>query len=84
VSDAGREAQLQEKETQMNSDIFQGKWNQFKGDIKRQWGLLTDNDVALIEGNYDKFVGLLQERYGWERAHAEREINNYFESHPVR
>jgi uncharacterized protein YjbJ (UPF0337 family) len=68
----------------MNSDIFQGKWNQFKGDIKRQWGLLTDNDVALIEGNYDKFVGLLQERYGWERERAEREINSYFESHPVR
>lgn len=68
----------------MNSDIFKGKWNQFKGDVKRQWGQLTDNDVAEIEGNYDKFVGRLQERYGWERERAEREVNDYFDSHPVR
>jgi uncharacterized protein YjbJ (UPF0337 family) len=62
----------------MNEDIFKGKWNQFKGDAKVAWGNLTDNDIARAEGNYDKFVGVLQERYGWERARAEREVNDYF------
>ncbi len=61
----------------MNSDILQGKWNQFKGDVKRQWGKLTDDDLTRIEGNYDKFVGVLQERYGYERERAERELDAY-------
>jgi len=62
----------------MNEDIFKGKWNQFKGDAKRAWGNLTDDDVARAEGNYDKFVGVLQERYGWQRERAEREVTDYF------
>ena len=61
----------------MNSDILKGKWNQLKGNIKQQWGDLTDNDVARIEGNYDEFVGVLQERYGYSRERAEREVNEY-------
>lgn len=67
----------------MNQDIFQGQWNQFKGHLKQQWGKLTDNDVALIEGNYDTFIGKLQERYGWNREQAERESNQYFTKYPV-
>lgn len=62
----------------MNQDIFKGKWNQFKGDAKRAWGNLTDDDITRAEGNYDKFVGTLQERYGWQRERAEREVNDYF------
>lgn len=61
----------------MNSDILKGKWNQVKGTIKQQWGDLTDNDVARIEGNYDELVGVLQERYGYSRERAEREVNDY-------
>jgi uncharacterized protein YjbJ (UPF0337 family) len=63
----------------MNEDIFKGKWNQFKGNAKKQWGNLTDNDIARAEGSYDEFVGVLQERYGWERSRAEREVEDYFE-----
>jgi uncharacterized protein YjbJ (UPF0337 family) len=48
----------------MNADTFQGKWNQFKGELKRQWGKFTDDDLTQIEGNYDKFKGKVQERYG--------------------
>jgi uncharacterized protein YjbJ (UPF0337 family) len=67
----------------MNSDIFKGKWNQFKGNIKQQWGKLTDDDLTQIEGDYDKFIGMLQERYGWGREHAEREANTYFQRETV-
>lgn len=61
----------------MNSDILKGKWNQLKGNIKQQWGDLTDNDLARIEGNYDEFVGILQERYGYSRDRAQREVDDY-------
>jgi len=48
----------------MNTDQFKGKWMQFKGELKKQGGRFTDDDLRQIEGNYEKFVGKLQERYG--------------------
>ena len=35
-----------------------------KGELKQQYGKFTDDDLKQIEGNYDKFVGKVQERYG--------------------
>jgi uncharacterized protein YjbJ (UPF0337 family) len=48
----------------MNADQLKGKWMQFKGDLKQQWGKFTDDHLQQIEGNYDKIMGMLQERYG--------------------
>jgi uncharacterized protein YjbJ (UPF0337 family) len=50
-----------EKES-MNADELQGRWTQFQGELKKQWGKLTDDDLKQIEGNYDKLVGKVQER----------------------
>lgn len=61
----------------MNSDILSGKWKQFRGEIKRQWGELTDDELDQIEGQRDKLVGKLQERYGYSRERAEREIEQF-------
>ncbi len=56
----------------MNSDQFKGKWVQFKGEVKKQWGKLTDDDLTQIEGDYDKFVGRIQERYGDKKEEVMR------------
>jgi len=48
----------------MNADQLKGRWMQFKGELKQQYGKFTDDDLKQIEGNYDKFVGKAQERYG--------------------
>ncbi|CAA9892455.1 putative stress response protein [Candidatus Methylobacter favarea] len=63
----------------MNADEFKGKWLQLKGEIKSRWGDLTDDDLTVIEGNRDKLVGKLQERYGYSMEEAEREINDAFD-----
>jgi uncharacterized protein YjbJ (UPF0337 family) len=48
----------------MNADQLKGKWMQFKGELKQQWGKFIDNDLQQIEGSYDKIIGMLQARYG--------------------
>jgi uncharacterized protein YjbJ (UPF0337 family) len=58
----------------MNSDILKGKWSQLKGETKKQWGKLTDDDIEQVDGSYDKLVGKIQERYGKERESVEREL----------
>ncbi|MEZ4865789.1 MAG: CsbD family protein [Caldilineaceae bacterium] len=61
----------------MNSDILKGKWQQLKGSIREQWGELTDDEVAQINGEREQLQGLLQEKYGYTRERAEQEINAY-------
>jgi len=61
----------------MNTDVIQGQWKQLKGSVKQQWGKLTDDDLARIEGSRDKLVGVIQERYGKARDEAEREVKRF-------
>jgi uncharacterized protein YjbJ (UPF0337 family) len=70
----------------MNTDVLAGKWKQMKGELKRQWGKLTDDELDQIEGNKDKLVGLVQERYGYARDQASREVDEFLNRHhdPVR
>lgn len=60
----------------MNKSDFKGKWSQFKGEAKRKWGKLTDDDLDVIDGDRDKLVGKLQERHDMTREEAEREVDS--------
>jgi uncharacterized protein YjbJ (UPF0337 family) len=59
----------------MNADVLKGRWNQVKGDIRSKWGKLTDDDMMQIQGDAEKLIGKLQERYGLKREQAERDLN---------
>lgn len=67
----------------MNSDILKGNWKQFRGEIQKQWGKLTNDDMDVINGEYDKLVGQIQERYGWNHERAERELTDFFDRQPA-
>ncbi len=63
----------------MNEDMMKGRWKQVRGDVKKWWGRLTDDDIQRIEGSSDKLAGLLQERYGYSRQAALEEIADFLE-----
>ncbi len=62
----------------MNADVFKGKWKQVRGRAKQAWSDLTDDDLARIDGSYDRLVGTLQEKYGYTKAEAEAKIDAEF------
>lgn len=62
----------------MNTDIFEGKWKQIKGDVQARWGKLTNDDLDVVEGNSTYLAGKLQERYGLTKEKAENEINRFY------
>jgi uncharacterized protein YjbJ (UPF0337 family) len=66
----------------MNDDVFKGKWHQLKGEVKSQWGKLTDDDLARAEGDAEKLIGRVQERYGYQRDQAKREVDDFIRRHP--
>lgn len=61
----------------MNQDMIKGNWKQLKGKAKQHWGKLTDDDIDRIEGHKDELVGKLQERYGYDRAKAQKEVDDW-------
>jgi uncharacterized protein YjbJ (UPF0337 family) len=61
----------------MNNDVFVGKWKQVRGEAKVWWGKLTDDDLDKVAGRFEMFIGLLQEKYGYTRVQAEREIEQH-------
>lgn len=58
-------------------DQVAGKWKQFTGNVKTQWGKLTDDDIAQINGDRDKLAGKIQERYGIAKEEAHSQIDKW-------
>jgi uncharacterized protein YjbJ (UPF0337 family) len=65
----------------MDTNILKGKWHQLKGSAKVQWGKLTNDELDQIEGNAEKLIGLVQERYGYQKQQAEAEVNDFLSRH---
>ena len=61
----------------MNKDEIGGNWKQLKGKAKEKWGKLTDDDMTVIEGKRDQLVGKIQERYGYAKNQAEKEVSDW-------
>ena len=61
----------------MNRDQIEGNWKQLIGEIRQQWGKLTDDDIDYMEGSYEKMVGRIQERYGVARKDVERQVGDW-------
>lgn len=61
----------------MNNDIAKGRWDKLSGDLKQEWGKLTDDDVKQIEGKFEKFAGVMREKYGMSKDEAEKAFNRF-------
>ena len=61
----------------MNWDRIQGDWKQLTGQVKEQWGKLTDDDFAVVAGRRDQLVGKIQERYGVAKDEADKQITEW-------
>ena len=67
----------------MNPDVLKGRWNQMKGEIRSKWGKLTDDDMMQIQGDAQKLIGKLQERYGLKREQAEKDLNDFMDQRKI-
>lgn len=61
----------------MNEDRLKGKWRQWKGKAREQWGKLTDDDLDRVQGNAEQLAGKIQERYGVAKDEAERQVEEF-------
>jgi len=66
--------------TEMNWDELEGKWKQYKGQVREKWGKLTDDDIHVIAGRREQLVGRLQERYGIAKQEASRQADEFLKA----
>jgi len=70
---------LQKKGKLMNWDQIEGRMQQVGGKLKEKWAKLTDDDLLLLRGKKEVFVGKLQERSGLEQEEAERQLDAFLQ-----
>lgn len=63
----------------MNWECVRGEAKQLRA-LKQKWAKLTDDDLLLLEGQKDVFLGRLQERTGLARDEAEKELDTLLSS----
>lgn len=65
----------------MDKDIVKGRWKEIKGKLKQQWGKLTDDDIATMNGSFEELSGKLQKAYGYQKDEARKEIESFLDEH---
>ncbi len=61
----------------MDWDRLQNMWTQMRGSLRHRWGRLTEDDLDVIAGHRDTFIGRVQERYSVDREEAQRRIEEW-------
>jgi uncharacterized protein YjbJ (UPF0337 family) len=61
----------------MNWDLIEGNWTQFKGNVKQQWGKLTDGQLDVIAGKREHLAGKIQVMYGIGKVEAEDQLSDW-------
>lgn len=60
-----------------NWDKVGGKWKQFVGEVKKQWGDLTDDELMEVNGDREILAGKIQEKYGVAKDEANKLIDEW-------
>jgi uncharacterized protein YjbJ (UPF0337 family) len=55
----------------VNTQVLQGQWNQVRGQLKKKWGQLTEDDLKFTNGNIEQLVGRIQSKTGEAREAIE-------------
>jgi uncharacterized protein YjbJ (UPF0337 family) len=55
----------------VNTQVLQGQWTQVRGQLKKKWGQLTDDDLRFANGNLDQLIGKIQQKTGEGRDAVE-------------
>ena len=62
----------------INKTIFEENWKAIRSRSTARWSLMTDFDLLKVdkaEVKFDKFVTMLQVKYGYTRQQARDEVN---------
>ncbi|MEW5868535.1 MAG: hypothetical protein AB1894_04615 [Chloroflexota bacterium] len=60
--------------------VLESKWVQVRSQVGTRWNKLSKEDVDEIDGKYDRFIAVIQKRYGCGREQAEEQLQGYLKA----
>ena len=64
----------------MGANQFKGKWNQLKSELRETWVKFTNDDLIQIDGDYEKLMWLVQQRYADRKDEVRRWVDEWYRS----
>ena len=58
-------------------DRIERNWQHYKGNAKRHWVRLSDEQLDFVAGNRDQLAGKIQEVYGVSKEIAEKQLASW-------
>jgi uncharacterized protein YjbJ (UPF0337 family) len=60
----------------INENTIKGKWLEIKGDVRKAWGKLTDDELEQTKGDMKSIAGLIQQKYGETQESYSDKLSN--------
>jgi uncharacterized protein YjbJ (UPF0337 family) len=57
-----------------------GNWHRIVGDVKKNFGQITNDDLSRVEGNVEQLVGMIQTKTGRSREQIEQFLDDCCQS----
>lgn len=64
----------------MTQPDARSRWQELTGAVRARWSALTDDDVRSVRGNAERLITVLQNRYGFARDEAIKELTAWSRS----
>lgn len=77
----------EEERMVMNKAMFDDKWKEIRGQSAERWSLMGEHDLVKVDKadvKFDKFVTMLQVKYGYTRQKAREEIARLWAEHEAK
>lgn len=58
----------------MPKTIFRDRWHHLKDGIKHKWEDISDEEIEEINGEFDKLVAYIKDKYGVEEEDAVKQV----------
>jgi hypothetical protein len=71
----------------MNKSIFEENWKVIRSQATARWSLMADFDLLKLDKSdekYDRFVTMLQTKYGLTRQQAREEVGKFWSEHETK
>jgi len=58
----------------MDNNVFEGKWEEFKGEVRKVWGKITGDELESTKGDVQSISGLIQQKYGHSKDDVSQKL----------
>lgn len=71
----------------MTKTMFEEQWKVIRSQSTARWKLMAEYDLAKVDKadvKFDKFLTMLQVKYGYTRPQAREQVNRFWREHEVK